>query len=62
MAADKNEREIVEKSEIDFIKEQTEDAAEFMALIKSLEPAEKREVRGILIGLQMAKGIEVKTA
>lgn len=62
MTADNNERETIVQSGADFIKEQTDDAAEFMTLIKNLEPAEKREVRGILIGLQMAKGIEVKTA
>lgn len=62
MVADNNERETIVQSGADFIKEQTDDAAEFMTLIKNLEPAEKREVRGILIGLQMAKGIEVKTA
>ncbi len=62
MAVDNNEREPVVQFGADFIKEQTDDANEFMTLIKNLEPAEKREVRGILIGLQMAKGIEVKTA
>lgn len=62
MTADNNERETIVQSGADFIKEQTDDAAEFMTLIKNLEPAEKREVRGILIGLQMAKGLEVKTA
>lgn len=62
MTADNNERETIVQSGADFIKEQTDDAAEFMTLIKNLEPAEKREVRGILIGLQMAKGIEAKTA
>lgn len=62
MTADNNERETIVQTGADFIKEQTDDAAEFMTLIKNLEPAEKREVRGILIGLQMAKGLEVKTA
>lgn len=62
MTADNNERETIVQSGADFIKEQTDDAAEFMTLIKNLEPAEKREVRGILIGMQMAKMAGNKTA
>ena len=62
MTADNNERETIVQSGADFIKEQADDAAEFMTLIKNLEPAEKREVRGILIGMQMAKMAGNKTA
>lgn len=62
MTADNNERETIVQSGADFIKEQTDDANEFMTLIKNLEPAEKREVRGILIGMQMAKMAGNKTA
>lgn len=62
MTADNNERETSVQSGADFIKEQTDDATEFMTLIKNLEPVEKREVRGILIGMQMAKMAGNKTA
>ena len=62
MTADNNERETIVQSGADFIKEQTDDATAFMTLIKNLEPAEKREVRGILIGMQMAKMAGNKTA
>ena len=44
------------------IMEQTEDADELLVMLKNLEPSEKREIRGILIGLQMAKMAETKTA
>ena len=62
MVADNNERETIVQSGADFIKEQTDDATEFMTLIKNLDPAEKREVRGIMIGMQMAKMTGNKTA
>ena len=44
------------------IKEQIEDADDLIKMLKNLEPVEKREVRGILIGMQMAKMTGNKTA
>ena len=42
--------------------EQSEDADDLIKMLKNLEPVEKREVRGILIGMQMAKMTGSKTA
>ena len=60
-----NEKELINENadkQRENIIEQTEDTNELLMMLKELEPTEKREVRGILIGLQMAKGIEAKTA
>lgn len=37
------------------IMKQTAEVDDLITMLKNLEPLEKREVRGILIGLQMAK-------
>ena len=37
------------------LKKQTEDIEEMISLLKQLTSGEKREVKGIMIGLQMAK-------
>lgn len=50
------------KDDGSFIKEQVEDADDLLLMLKELEPSEKREVRGILIGLQMAKMAGNRTA
>lgn len=52
MADYKNE--IVENQSNDIMK-QTAEVDDLITMLKNLEPLEKREVRGILIGLQMAK-------
>lgn len=52
MADYKNE--IVENQSNDITK-QTAEVDDLITMLKNLEPLEKREVRGILIGLQMAK-------
>lgn len=39
------------------LKQQTEDAEEMIRLIKQLTDEERREVRGIMIGLQIAKDL-----
>lgn len=52
MADYKNE--IAENQSNDITK-QTAEVDDLITMLKNLEPLEKREVRGILIGLQMAK-------
>lgn len=52
MADYKNE--IVENQSNDITK-QTAEVDDLITMLKNLEPLEKREARGILIGLQMAK-------
>lgn len=58
MAEDMNEMEPINESsenQCESIMEQSEDADDLIKMLKNLEPVEKREVRGILIGMQMAK-------
>ena len=65
MAAVEDKRELnVEQVEdgSSFIKEQIADADDLIKMLQELEPVEKREVRGILIGMQMAKLTGNKTA
>ena len=52
MADYKNE--IVENHSNDIMK-QTAEVDDLITMLKNLEPLEKREVRGIMIGMQMAK-------
>lgn len=52
MADYKNET--IENQREDIVK-QTAEVDDLITMLKNLEPLEKREVRGILIGLQMAK-------
>lgn len=52
MADYKNE--IVENQREDIVK-QTAEVDDLITMLKNLEPLEKREVRGIMIGMQMAK-------
>lgn len=46
--------EIVENQSNDITK-QTAEVDDLITMLKNLEPLEKREVRGIMIGMQMAK-------
>ena len=58
MTDDMNKMEPVNETaenQSESIKEQIEDADDLIKMLKNLEPVEKREVRGILIGMQMAK-------
>lgn len=59
MADYKNE--IVENQSNDITK-QTAEVDDLITMLKNLEPLEKREVRGIMIGMQMAKLTGNKTA
>lgn len=59
MADYKNE--IVENHSNDITK-QTAEVDDLITMLKNLEPLEKREVRGIMIGMQMAKMTGNKTA
>ena len=52
MADYKNE--IVENQSNDITK-QTAEVDDLITMLKNLDPLEKREVRGIMIGMQMAK-------
>lgn len=65
MTDDTNKMEHVNETaenQSESIKEQIEDADDLIKMLKNLEPVEKREVRGILIGMQMAKMAGNKTA
>lgn len=65
MTDDMNKMEHVNETaenQSESIKEQIEDADDLIKMLKNLEPVEKREVRGILIGMQMAKMTGNKTA
>ena len=65
MTDDMNNMETVNETaenQSESIKEQIEDADDLIKMLKNLEPVEKREVRGILIGMQMAKMAGNKTA
>ena len=65
MTDDTNKMEPVNETaenQSESIKEQIEDADDLIKMLKNLEPVEKREVRGILIGMQMAKMTGNKTA
>ncbi len=55
------ENEIVENQSNDIMK-QTAEVDDLITMLKNLEPLEKREVRGIMIGMQMAKLTGNKTA
>ena len=44
------------------IVKQTAEVDDLITMLKNLEPLEKREVRGIMIGMQMAKMTGNKTA
>lgn len=60
-----NEKELINENadkQRENIIEQAEDTNELLMMLKELEPTEKREVRGILIGLQMAKVAGSKSA
>lgn len=59
MADYKNE--IVENHSNDITK-QTAEVDDLITMLKNLEPLYKREVRGIMIGMQMAKMTGNKTA
>ncbi len=59
MADYKNE--IVENHSNDITK-QTAEVDDLITMLKNLEPLEKREARGIMIGMQMAKMAGNKTA
>lgn len=53
-----NEKELINKdteNQSNDITKQTAEVDDLITMLKNLEPLEKREVRGILIGLQMAK-------
>lgn len=52
MADYKNET--IENQREDIVK-QTAEVDDLITMLKNLEPLEKREVRGIMIGMQMAK-------
>lgn len=41
------------------LKKQTEDIEEMISLLKQLTSGEKREVKGIMIGIKMAKQMEL---
>lgn len=65
MTDDMNKMEPVNETaenQSESIKEQIEDADDLIKMLKNLEPVEKREVRGILIGMQMAKMAGNKTS
>ncbi len=65
MTDDMNKMEPVNETaenQSESIKEQIEDADDLIKMLQELEPVEKREVRGILIGLQMAKAAGSKSA
>lgn len=44
------------------VNRQTEDARDFMELLKQLTGEEKQQVKGIMIGITMMRQPEVKTA
>lgn len=53
-----NEKELINKdaeNQSNDITKQTADVDDLITMLKNLEPLEKREVRGIMIGMQMAK-------
>lgn len=53
-----NEKELINKdaeNQNNDITKQTAEVDELITMLKNLEPLEKREVRGIMIGMQMAK-------
>lgn len=53
-----NEKELInetDENQSNDIVKQTAEVDDLITMLKNLEPLEKREVRGILIGLQMAK-------
>lgn len=52
MADYKNE---IVKNQSNDITKQTAEVDDLITMLKNLEPLEKREVRGIMIGMQMAK-------
>ncbi len=58
---DRDKNEIVKNQREDIVK-QTAEVDDLITMLKNLEPLEKREVRGIMIGMQMAKMAGNKTA
>ena len=53
-----NEKELINKdaeNQDNDITKQTAEVDDLITMLKNLEPLEKREVRGIMIGMQMAK-------
>ena len=60
-----NEKELINKdaeNQSNDITKQTAEVEDLITMLKNLEPLEKREVRGIMIGMQMAKMTGSKTA
>lgn len=60
-----NEKELINKdaeNQNNDITKQTAEVDDLITMLKNLEPLEKREVRGIMIGMQMAKMAGNKTA
>ncbi len=53
-----NKKELINKdveNQSNDITKQTAEVDDLIRMLKNLEPLEKREVRGIMIGMQMAK-------
>ena len=53
-----NKKELINKdaaNQNNDITKQTAEVDDLIRMLKNLEPLEKREVRGIMIGMQMAK-------
>lgn len=53
-----NEKELInetDENQSNDIMKQTAEVDDLITMLKNLEPLEKREVRGIMIGMQMAK-------
>lgn len=53
-----NEKELInetDENQSNDIVKQTAEVDDLITMLKNLEPLEKREVRGIMIGMQMAK-------
>ncbi len=60
-----NEKELInetDENQSNDIMKQTAEVDDLITMLKNLEPLEKREVRGIMIGMQMAKMTGSKTA
>lgn len=60
-----NEKELInetDENQSNDITKQTAEVDDLITMLRNLEPIEKREVRGIMIGMQMAKMAGNKTA
>ncbi len=60
-----SEKELInetDENQSNDIVKQTAEVDDLITMLKNLEPLEKREVRGIMIGMQMAKMTGNKTA